>query len=531
MPMDLTNVARAITHAIAGPFGMWTSVGHDEVIKMHYDLKMGIACEKDWYTGTIVVNTDSFRNGISITDLKWGYNSPMDNNRESTFLEVTIHDLAGEFVKMFLALQTMKYLLFFKGPDSYGSLWLGDAAIYRPLNADKADIQFNPQSGFIYKIKAEPAGEIAKSETMALTRAVTIQGDNYTDNGASKHPNKFEEYLKELAWRWNTQILEENKKPTAQIVFEIEKGTGANDELADKPPVIVVNDAPEPHSNEGTSGKYMQALELPAGISIVAAVQRLFQERWVSPHDNPKRTKAETPSIQVSWKKCEGGMNHIYVGWEKLHTTNTVVTDPFEICVGPDLHCVGQRWRGNLTSVDFGNLLPLMKTTIHYVGQGGGSVDQEQGQGGEASPNEKEHKESCGDETQEQISTTKLSNAPDQPPSINPKYEGWALMNALINGQMQKPTINIEMAYSFGFSPKVQGGLLKPLTAGVSNGCLDPHNGVDLSFYWYTSPLCQFLAKVPMVSSCYRIAKVIHQIGLTGNTTTVTLTGVGVGIN
>jgi hypothetical protein len=79
------------------------------------------------------------------------------------------------------------------------------------------------------------------------------------------------------------------------------------------------------------------------------------------------------------------------------------------------------------------------------------------------------------------------------------------------------------MPYTYGFTPITHGGFLPDAISGSPMGGINHDVGAELSFWWYVDVDCQQMAPVEAISTIYRITKVIHSIGLSGNNTQISL--------
>ncbi len=520
--MDGTLFARIASHiaAFADTGGINTSVGHAEVVKMHYEIRI-VEHDKPWETGLVLVNTDSFRKGVSLTEVKWSFYNPAVPGDKKAFLELDIHDLAGDSLRKFLSFRSMAYNIHFKGPDSYGKLWTKDAVIYRAIK-DQCSLEFSPTQGFTYKIMGAPLGQLAGSKFMSSNRPITLKGLDYTNK---KHGNRFKDYLDEYVYRWN-ENLPPDKRISGQLhEFEIsESDTG--EQLKDAKPVLVTNDENKAEFRpDGKSGKVLHEITFLPGEPVAHAITRLWNTRFRGVVTEGSNKIHQSGSIEVNYLEYKEG-NKIHVRLHKAHETD-VAPSIIPVCVGPDWHCWGERYRASLAGIDFGKAINLMGNELLTKSQQG---ESEVGQDQTVTAMQKDWKHKCGKGDQLKETTAKVQHSSGDQMSVNPKYDGWGLMQTALNrGKVWELTMDLDMAYSFGFTPEHHGGQLKDGVKGFGCGMIDPFCGVELTFYWYVDALCQSLKKVDVISTCYRISKVTHTIGLSGNSTQVSLTHMTVG--
>jgi hypothetical protein len=114
------------------------------------------------------------------------------------------------------------------------------------------------------------------------------------------------------------------------------------------------------------------------------------------------------------------------------------------------------------------------------------------------------------------------------PAGNNPSYDGWNNFASLLQKyKLSQFTLDIELPYTFAFTPEWFGGVLKNAT-DAGNGAFAVEEGIELQFYWYIDSWCEILEKVDVISTDYRITLVTHNIGLNGNTTQIKLSHLSV---
>lgn len=521
-----TVAARAESHVEAAnqEGNIWTPVGHMNVIKMQYKIAIG-KIEAGTPEEPNLADTDSHLRGVSLSEIKWGYYGTGEQGNNTAYLEFSIHDIAGQTFEQFLKIKSAAYLVYYHGPDSAGDPWPKNWAMFTPIG-DKCDIQFSPTQGFTYSFVCAPYGKLVQSQSLAFSKLVTVNGLG-AEGQTVRHGNTFWDYLKEIEHKWK-QDLPDSKKTLAEIKFFIRRGDDTGDSLANMPPTMVDPKDAKPQNISGAGGGHLAPFEIKAGTTIATAITNLFQERFAVIEQTAGQGVGEAPVLEINYMKYEAG-SQIDVALGKKKTTDVAI-DPIPVCIGTDMNCIGAAYRANLVKLEFGpNLLLALSAAVMAVSNGGSTAENSVTQSVDYFEVEHSYKNSCpGNQARETSGLIPYSAG--GPVSVNPKFDNWGIIQGYLNvNKHPELTLTIEMPYAFGFSPKYHGGRLKDAVPECGLGAVSHTAGVELKFFWYTSPDCEVLALVPAISTCYRITKVTHTIGLNGNSTQIDLSHVTTG--
>ena len=480
-----------------------------DVVKMHFTIRMA-----RYDTGssdqTLICSSESFYEGISVSSVSWGFDSPgaTGGDRSAAKLSFTLHDIAGKNITTIMKLRTGIYWLYFRGPDSLGELWPGVEAIYMPI-PEECNIEFSATQGFTYSIGARPIANLANSPLTATKSALTLTGAGDGIGPGST----FKDYLTtHFVNIWN-EDAKEKKKTNAQIAIEC-----VPHPLMDSQVVVY-------EKNEGGKQGLIEPFAINALEELGNAIRRLFFERFNKKENSVQTSKdgsiSKKPTLEIVFKEWKGKKLLFQVAFIDDKDEKTL-TNKIPVCIGSDLNCQDATYRAQLVSMDFGPLYTQMVGAVLY------RIDNKQSDGiADSAAN------SANDDTGT-VASVPFEKASDVL-EIATNHElnvgmqknangSWGVLDAVLaKNNAPHFTIDIELPYAFGFTPAAHGGMLKDLYNGGTGAGIHYTQGVELDFWWYSDPNCSELVKQPEISTDWRIAKVIHTIGLNGNTTQVTL--------
>ncbi len=496
---------------------IYTAVGHAEVIKMDYYI--GIGSISSGYMEHVLAYTESFVEGVSLSEIRWGfYNTSSAGDISEANIQFTLHDIAGKTFGEFIKIKSGTQLIYFHGPTSAGTFWDGGDAVYSP-NVDECNIEFSPSQGFTYTFSGTPLVHMAKTTAMVTPINMIING--FHDNvDILSTGNTFKEYMNEFMLKWNDGLPA--CKTTAKISEIQIEDEGASAKMKDALPVITEKYENKDGAPVATTMTRIQPLEIAAGTTLADAIRKIWQERFVSAQ---KGEKDATPA-QFSGSVLEVNIKSITptIALDlKLLTEkeSTEVTALEKICIGSDVNCIGALYRAQLVNIKFGGLINILGIVATQHDESSSAASNT---GSDTKTNEctTPSKELGPEQKQENINVkdyaTFVSKAGQE------TFDPWGELHKILNkNKSPELTIDVEMPYSFGFTPKFHGGLLVDSVKGASSGAIHYTQGASLQFYWYDSPLCSNLIQNPVISTDYRITKVTHTIGLNGNTTQVSL--------
>jgi len=477
-----------------------------DVVWMQYFIWMGKFDTKG--EKKLLASFVSHFEGVSVSSVSWGFTSPgaVSGDKESARLKFTLHDIAGSLISDIMKLRKGNYWLYFQGPNSIGYPWSGSEAVYIPQKKE-CTIEFSATQGFTYTISAIPTITLAKGPFLATRSEFTLSG-NLAGKGAD-----FRKYLViELQTRWN-EYAKDMGKPNACIVIEPGIHT------------LFTNQVQNSIKNEKGLVDVIEPFKVSKGTSIADAIRDLFNTRFKKPNadvqGDAKGDVGKRATLEIIFKKWEG--ENLTVGVEFIDNKDEkTIASKIPICIGSDLTCVGQPFRAQLVNMDFGPLYEIMTANaLEANKEGSGTQDKTLHIQGGNDGSVPESGTQIDNARNSQLTVTELEILP---PNFKTASGNWGLLDTALNKQKSaKFTIDIEMPYSFGFTPEVHGGMLLDAVKDSTGSGIHYTQGVDLSFWWYTTPLCAVLMKQPGVSGDYRISKVMHTIGLNGNTTQITL--------
>lgn len=497
--------------------GYYSSTGIGQVIKMNYKIEMGFLHHGS--ERIMLVSTDSYKQGVSLSEIKWGFFSTSSiDSRESSFLEFTIHDIAGQSLENFLKIRQHSTILYFTGPTSGGNLWIGQPAPYAP-KVESCEIQFSQTQGFTYKITAIPTGQLSKSPAYSTFKDITINGINH-DNVA--HSNTFKDYLDEFAYKWNSGLKNNPEKiDTAKIEFIWVQNDAANDDAMKQMPIIIEKEGEIKRT--GDAEKKIQPLTIKTRTTVSAAVQQLWNERFVPKETNAENGIDNNSFLEVNFKEHKDGTNFFDVKCHKKTTSTDKVGVAIPICIGSDKVCKGALFRAQLASISLNSIATNLAITQLPTNN---DKNQEQSQSGtdvvQVIETKKSTQEDGGQATTQTVS--EKTGSPGNQGATNSVFDGWGQLKSLLNkNRVPSLTIDIDMPYTYAFTPETHGGFLPDAIKGSPTGGMSSDVGAKLSFWWYVDIDCQQMAPVEAISTTYRITKVIHTIGLSGNSTQISL--------
>lgn len=503
--------------SITNFLGRGTAVGKHDVIKMHYTIGMGSIARGS--PETILAHTNSYIDGISLSEIKWGfYNTSEMGTKESSYLEFTLHDIAGQTLSNFIKLKQGASIIYYLGPASDGYPWSPpNFALYKPIVND-CKLEFSPTQGFTYTFVAMPIGNLTKTTELAAPADLKISGKHK----GVRHDNMFADYLDEIALEWNTAISAlGDKAGSAQIEFHIESD-GINPDMEMRYPVFVNNTNEGNHIKTEGDAETELTFTVKKGIPIATEVQRLWNKHFLPPPatEADDCTTLHESMVEVNFNKYEGGISIIDVRCHKKEKSEPIIPI-LPVCIGTDETCSGTPYRAQLVGMNFDGIMPLL-AAAKFSAFTGAKV-AEAAVAGNASTTEKPNNENvCGIKSNE--TTADIPHSAGLPAGVNPLFDGWSELSSVLN-TMKTPafTLDIELPFTSDFSPKVHGGKLPDTIEGCAMGSIKYTSGLNLKFWWYTDPSCETLIPVKSISNDYRITKIIHTIGLNGNTTQVSL--------
>lgn len=491
-----------------------------DVVRMKFKLMIG---KMDTHNEMeLLCDHNSYLQGISISELKWGFYSPSSyGDASSANISFTLHDISGKLINSVMKLRAATHYIYFHGPMSNGELWFSSKnAIYTP-EIDSCKIEFSPTQGFTYTFGGKPIIQQASSPVLKASQSFSITGDKIPEG------TSFKKYVEEeFTTTWNSHIVEDQKKPTAQIKLTVhEHGSSGSKHTANKPQVKV----------KAKDGKVSQieSFNVKTGDLLSNSIRNMFYTRFYDEEESvvKKGTNKDDSSKTDTKKSTKPQITIIYDRWAK-NTVNEIHVFIFDdhdrkqadnlqkICIGSDLTCIGSQFRGQLVGMNFDSFYSFMAASSIEQNIDGSNSNHDVAQGGNNDTTiEKSDEYNVGRKTQ--IEEVTIANSAD---FTKIGTGNWGLLESAMNS-VKSPsfTIDVEMPYSFGFTPKSHGGyLLDQIESTVSSG-ISAYQGVDLDFYWYTEPTCSFLARQDGVSGKYRLVEVTHSLGLNGNTTQLKL--------
>lgn len=466
-----------------------TPVGISDVVRLEYMLGIGLM---DTGIESMLAWTDSFTVGVTLSSISWGFINPGATSGDSTNakITVTLHDIAGQLFNDFIKIRRGSYYLYFLGPQSSGPLMGGDWIIYQTL-PDDCSIEFSQTQGFTYTISGNPLIMTARAAAFIPTEPITLTG---TTDGVSK-TGTYRDYIKELEILWNRQTKD---KPTAQIEVSFE---GKNEYPDRKPNKTLKSDGNSPDFINFTAERE----------PLVGIIRNLWDSSFNTAKDIERKV-----GMEVNFKESKGGSNKIVITFYDIDSEKPAETTPV-ICVGDDVNCAGQIYRGQLSGINLNSIAQILMPTDANKQDNGAAPegsDSNTNTPQPASPNTTAGQKVDGRQETPNRTNATIVNSEGRVAS------SWEKAITLMRSSMVPEfTMSIELPYTSDLSPTSVGGILTDANGtGTSTG-INLNQGMILLFYWYTDPLCESLALNPLISTSYRISKVTHTIGLSGNTT------------
>ncbi len=483
-----------------------TAVGNGDVVKMEYVIMIG---PFDNDPDTMLAHTESFHEGISLSEIKWGYVNT-SNNADSGLgaIEFTLHDIAGGMLANFIRVRRGTNYIHFRGPMSNGKLNpVPDWTIYFPIPND-CKIEFSATQGFTYTFVGHPIVQLSQQGTIASAGDFSITGSQVDKT------TTFKDYLnKVVVPMWNAQIDKGNhgnKTPThiKEFVFVTDDYLSYED-----------NPAQTTLQETKSVQAHLEPFAVTLGMTVSSLVTGLFNERFKKAEEYK-----DSPSLEVNFVKWKGEGHTIQVRFHDKK--NQDVVSDIAVCIGDDVNCSWAEYRAQLVGIAFNDLVGQFSS----VASGDISPSGDTTQGGNTKPDPENknpvevdpegNKEAIERETSDYISM----------PSGHGSTAMWGQLSTFLQEQnIPSFTLDIELPYSFGFTPFTLGGKLKDSIEGGTGVGIHYTQGVQLVFYWYKDPDCQTLVFRPEISQAYRITSVSHTIGLNGNTTQVGLSHLHIG--
>lgn len=496
------------------PTPFWAA-GHSEVIMMNYALSMGPRSALNATFGdTMLAHTYSFLEGVSLSEISWGFvnSASSAGDKANAYLKFTLHDIAGSMFSNFIKIRSSAMAIYFYGPMSDGNIWSGgNAAVYTPITQD-CNMEFSPTQGFTYTFICQPLDKLIKTEEYLVPKQIDIDG-TYDGKAVTSTGNLFKDYIMELEHKWNAGLTDD-KKNTARIEFDYaDASEGAQSQMWQQTPTQTEKVA---GTNDDTKTNVVTPYVIPSGTNLAVAIRGLWQERF---------SNKENTTIEVNFKDYDGSRTLVNL---KLHIPNVTtpigVKMPYKLCVGDDINCIGIPFRGNLANISFGKLFDTLggASTSSTLGSSETAIAA----GNDSKVETATPPEEKGADNMTKVNKTDVSYSTGPAPGANQGgFDAWGKLKEILNStKSPELVIEIDMPYTFAFSPQNLGGMLKNSQEGFITTGIHPVQGVDFEFYWYSDPTCSFLDKMDVISTEYRLAGVQHTIGLNGNSTQVKLT-------
>jgi len=494
---------------------IFTAVGHEEVIKMEY--KLGLGSLEASEPSKLLAYTTSFKKGVSLSEIKWGFhNTSEPGEYDSSYIEFTLHDIAGETFQDFLDVKSNAKYIFFKGPKSDGSLWDGAYTKYQPVQ-DGCQLEFSQTQGFTYRFSGSPIVNNVKTQKYSVHSKIELDGLCDTNK---KHANTFKDYMDELTYKWNSQ-LGCKKAGTAKIQIDL---SDSSPDLPSQTPFLVEQEGnnPKPLNTSGDPVKRVKKFPINAGVPLAKEIQSFWQERFAGKETDTSKNINAGSVLEVNFKKYDGSTTFIDIKLHRKRQTDFSV-NTIDVCVGDDVNCAGATYRAQLTELDFrGILAQIGQDKIINAGEQKTGEANAIGSDSILCVDAEESKGEVDKQDKENLSHT--PNSPGIATGNNAIFDSRGYLASYLNKYKHADfALEIEMPYSYGFTPVVHGGKLIDAIGGEVTCGIHFLQGVELQFYWYTDVTCEKLALVPGISTSYRITSVTHTIGLSGNTTQVKL--------
>jgi len=497
-----------------------TPVGMKDVVKMEYVIGYGVfdTGMSDW-----LAFDNSFEFGVSLSDIQWGFvNTGTQKGNEITGkITFTLHDIAGVLFQKYMHIKTGIDYIYFNGPKSDGSLWDGKDALFM-VDADNCSLEFSATQGFTYTIAGISAFAVARTKQVAIAADAVITG---VLGGDAKHFKKI--LTDDLTKTWNDKV-DICKAGTAKIKIEFEDAPVGS--YLERQPVTGDTKVEDPKAkNKPKTFQY----NITRDTNLSDAITGL----WNSIYQNDK-DQANKVRVRVDFKEWKGDLVTAVVKFSDK-TMDDALANHMKICVGDDVNCKckdhdkncdnSKIYRGELASISLNDM--VNKFLIHEqvkVTENGNTITSGSSKGKtvKCTTTSRKYKNDYSSKTKGDMSWNASG--------LNPTGEGnrpgyWAQVYDLIQKNNVTPLeIEINMAYTFDFTPASHGGKLKDGLEGLISS-IHITQGADFEFFWYEDENCAKLVKNPVISGKYRISEVNHQIGLGGNQTVVKLSHLQLG--
>lgn len=477
-----------------------TPVGVQDVVHMEYIIGLGPISGNE--PAIILAHTHSYVEGISLSSISWGYMNTGASHGDvtNTRLTFTLHDIAGKFFELFIQARSPTMYIYFIGPMSTGELMGGNWSVYQPL-AEECSIEFSQTQGFTYTLSGMPVVMKARQSVFMPREMITLTGATTEVTKAGT----FKDYLNELQIIWNRQTKD---KPSAQIKFEYDESK----------PYFSRHPQQAMTAEKGQSDFIQFKIDNTTPLS--AGIEQLWNTIF---SNNDEKTGPNKVSLEVSYLKHEGDGNTIGIRFLDKDDATSVIPYPI-ICVGDDINCSGFPYRGQLSGINFNSLINIIapvtatETGTDSTAPTGTDANVETTASGNKT-------DTAGTLPESRTESTELTDAKTFGDEMRKHVGGWGQAIYYLNRyKVPEFIVTIEMPYTSDFSPSAVGGILKDSFGSDTTGiAFHVTQGASLIFFWYTDPTCETLEIQPLISTVYRITKVTHTIGLSGNTTQVEL--------
>jgi hypothetical protein len=455
------------------------SAYHQDVPRMQYEIGYGYSYED--YPSVILVDTESYKyGGVTLESVTWEVNNVVRTTGESSKIDLSISDIAGNAFADFMKLRTMNtsYAIFIKPPKSDGSL--ADEYLKYIVDGESVSVEFSQSTGFSYSVSG--------------TLLTTGSGNNLTNEHAfnitgSKlgEGHTFKDYIeKEFVPAWN-------KNNKSKISVKIEDASG----------LYSMRTPTQTKQKNSDASSLIEPFTISPEMSIKDAIIQLFNERFSKPEDKNKKDV----KINVFVKKVNSSNSFQilikFLDKEDWKSATPLVT----ICCGPDEQCGEGVYRGEIGNLNFNNFIDKFYT---FTYESSDSKDATQVGNDVHTPVKQQTKKSITGENEAKIyDSESLSKKHVYAgkhelgiwKKLKSKYDQYKAIDFVIE---------ISMPYSFGLSPTFIGGELPEMADGMY--LFKETTGAMLNFYWYSDSSCQSFSK-HMLSGLYRIEKVSHTIG------------------
>ena len=485
----------------------YSAVGNGDVIHMQYVLMIG---DFDKDPDTLLAYTDSYNDGVSLSSIKWGYvNTSATGENSLGDIEFTLHDIAGIGFANFIRIRRGSVYIHFLQPMSNGDIAdPGVFSLYFPI-IDNCNIEFNATQGFTYTFSGRPIVQLSKTKQISSSQTFDITGSK------EKPTIGFGDFCNSvLRTMWNKHVMNDKVIPD-----EKKLDTMINE--------FVFVDDDKLHYEDNTAsvtlervekiGDFIKPFTVQSGEGISSVLTRLFHTRFKAENQFPNM-----PQLEANFVKWQGTGHVIQIRFADKKTED--VTADMTICIGDDANCGDAEYRGQLSNIDFGDLISTFSSGKSLTYLASGDSTQSGTVSSTATHPVPLETDSGGAEKQFELDISQNKSLAQNSIAV------WGQLSTLLaNNKIPGFTIKVELPYSFGFTPKILGGKLKDSIEGGTGVGIHYTQGCNLQFYWYVDPDCQELKLQEMISRDYRITSVTHTIGLNGNTTEVGLSHLHIG--